>query len=420
MSTDRTYKWSRAAVIVLMAGSWFAITGSTGFSVLSAQEPEPASPSDPTVPEPPAPPTVAPSLAQLLARYRRTPSRTRLASVPKMFGDSIGHIAGLTVQSIGFSNPATSTIGIPVGSSRAAKVGDHNAAIPVNRAYFNFNHFHNAIDTTFATPAFTVQSTESINRYTFGWERTFAEGLWSVELRMPFNETYLSASPAPGIIAVGGGNVGNLAVVLKRLIHQSEDTAVAVGLVLDTPTGEDTVASIGPSIYTANNNVMGILPYIGMMYSPDDRHFVHAFLQTDIPLGDNTVHTADATGTPSPQIVGDFTQPTLMYLDVSGGYRLYQNSSASHITALSALLEFHYTTTLHKGKALNGNHVSSNGPETFRFGRQVTDSDVVNFTVALDTELANDWNIRVGSVFPMGADDRFFDSEVAVQATYYR
>jgi len=334
-----------------------------------------------------------------------------------MFGDSIGRIAGLSSQpngvSVGGGPPVD--IGIPIGSSRASKVGDHNAALPVDRIYFNFNHFHGALDATVGANPIAATDSQSINRYTFGWERTFLEGLWSVELRMPFTETYGLAIPALGGTATGGGNVGNLAVVLKRMIYETDDTVVALGLVLDTPTGEGTFARIGTTNYLIDNNVMGILPYLGMLYSPDDRHFMHAFLQTDIPLGDNTVHTADAIGMPLAGNLENFTQPTLMYLDVSGGYWLYQDPSAAHITGLAALLEFHYTTTLHQGQSL----IRAIPTDTFRLGSRSIYSDVVNLTVALDAQFANRWNVRIGGVIPLGADDRFFDSELAVQATRY-
>lgn len=417
MSMDRTCGPRWVTVITLVTWSWFAVIVSFGDSIASAQQPQPATPDDAAFPEPSSPPTVAPRLAQLLASYQRTPSRTRLASVPKMFGDSIGRIAGLSSQpngvSVGGGPPVD--IGIPIGSSRASKVGDHNAALPVDRIYFNFNHFHGALDATVGANPIAATDSQSINRYTFGWERTFLEGLWSVELRMPFTETYGLAIPALGGTATGGGNVGNLAVVLKRMIYETDDTVVALGLVLDTPTGEGTFARIGTTNYLIDNNVMGILPYLGMLYSPDDRHFMHAFLQTDIPLGDNTVHTADAIGMPLAGNLENFTQPTLMYLDVSGGYWLYQDPSAAHITGLAALLEFHYTTTLHQGQSL----IRAIPTDTFRLGSRSIYSDVVNLTVALDAQFANRWNVRIGGVIPLGADDRFFDSELAVQATRY-
>ncbi|MDA1051918.1 MAG: hypothetical protein O3C40_15740 [Planctomycetota bacterium] len=413
MSMYRTCGSRGAAAFALAIWTWLAVVLSTGGSLTSAQEP--STPSDA-----PRLPSVAPDLALLLARYQRTPARTRLASVPKMFGDSIGQVAGFsTLVNQPNAPPVLTTFGIPIGSSRASKVGDHNAALPVDRVYFNFNHFHNALDATFGVGPMAVANSASINRYVFGWERTFREGLWSVELRMPFTDNYGAAIPGPNAIASGGGNVGNLAIVLKRLVYETEDTVIAAGLVLDTPTGEDTFASIGPISYFVDNNVMGMLPYIGLLHVPDDQHFINAFLQTDIPLGDNTVRTADATGTPPSQSLGNFTQPTLLYLDVSAGYWLYRDPFASHLTGLAALLELHYTTTLHHGRALNGSFVGSNGTEPFTFGRRSGVSDVVNLTAAFNATLANAWVVRVGGIFPLGADNRFFDAEVAVQATRY-
>ncbi len=417
MSLYRNSRSRKGAVITALISSSLAFAIVFGDSVASAQPP--TAPDEAAVLESQPAPTVAPGLSRLLASYQRTPSRTRLASVPKMFGDSLGNAVGIAMPA-GRGGQAVD-VGIPIGSSRASKVGDHNAALPVDRVYFNYNHFHNALNATVGANPITALDSQSINRYTFGWEKTFHEGLWSVELRMPFTDTYGLGIPgslgAPFGIAAGGGNVGNLSVVLKRMIHETDDMVVALGLVLDTPTGEDTFTTIDTTNYRIDNSVMGILPYIGMLYMPCDRHFVNAFAQMDIPLGDNTVRTSDTMGVVPPAVLGNFTQPTWLYLDVSGGYWLYRDASAAHVTGLAALLEFHYTTTLHHGQALQ---TSPNfGDVTFSPTRGTLYSDVVNMTVALNAQLANDWVVRVGGIVPLSSNHRFFDAEVAVQATRY-
>ena len=95
--------------------------------------------------------------------------------------------------------------------------------------------------------------------YTVGLEKTFRDGLWSAELRMPFMGSYE--------YSVAGFNfsepeAGNLTVTLKRLIYQSRHSAAAVGLGINTPTGGGTTGQIGantPDTFMINNDALYLL-----------------------------------------------------------------------------------------------------------------------------------------------------------------
>ena len=54
------------------------------------------------------------------------------------------------------------------------KIGDDTSPLPVDRVFFDYNHFHNALLTANGQDI-------SLNRYTFGLEKTYFDGMTSVE-----------------------------------------------------------------------------------------------------------------------------------------------------------------------------------------------------------------------------------------------
>src|SRR5262245_41260824 len=199
------------------------------------QQPPPSS--QPPAPQPQPPPP-----------RRTTTSRSgnvRLASVSNMFGD-----LGLASATIGISN-VNGQVGkagfdLPLNAgSKSAKIAENDNPIPVDRVFFNYNHFQNvfAISEQLPVPPFpTVIRQEPIDRYMIGFEKTFLDGWTSVELRMPFTGTFDTNLQSVGI---NGGNVGNLAVVLKSLVYLGGNVAVGDGMAIDTPTGSELVTRRG-------------------------------------------------------------------------------------------------------------------------------------------------------------------------------
>ena len=155
----------------------------------------------------------------------------RLASVPNMFGDSFAQGGQLRT-----TGNATTFADLPLGGGgRRAKIAENNKALPMNRCWFMYQHFHNALE---VDPDTTVPGSQnlSVNRYTLGLERRFLDDLWSVEIRMPFADSYAFSTAG---YSVGSGEVGNLAVSFKRLLAATETSSLVAGLGIDTPTGSD-------------------------------------------------------------------------------------------------------------------------------------------------------------------------------------
>ena len=168
-----------------------------------------------------------------------------------MFGDSYfcmdAHLTFMTstnlkTVSVMQFGPTTinSDIALPLaGADRVAKFAENGNTVPQDRVYFLYNHFNGALDAQADQVGenqvpIHLQRNFDVDRYTLGVEKTLFSPSWSVELRMPFFGVPDVETPIEGC---SGGNVGNLAVIVKRLLYRSPSMAASVGLGIDTPTG---------------------------------------------------------------------------------------------------------------------------------------------------------------------------------------
>ena len=151
----------------------------------------------------------------------------RLTHVPDMFGDSFLHGQTLKVTQI-LADPAnsiTTTLDLPVAGGSHLLVAENNKALPTDRVYVNYNHFENALlyrvnQTTLAGTS-TLDQRVSVDRGTFGLEKTFLDGSWSAEIRVPFvgeNDFFFFPNPgvADGVTAVDSSLFGNISLITKR------------------------------------------------------------------------------------------------------------------------------------------------------------------------------------------------------------
>ena len=207
-----------------------------------------------------------------------------------------------------------------------------------------------------------------------------------------------------------GGNIGNLALILKRKIYENECTVMAAGLGLDFPTGSDAYGHVNVTDWRIQNQAVHLLPYIGLLRKPNDCFFWQGFLQIDVPLNGNAIDFDDRFD--GPGSFGILDDQTLLFADLELGYWLHRNPCARGLTGLAAVVEFHYATTLQDADIVTGTTTITN----FAFGNLANHVDEVNATVGLHGEFANRTLCRVGAVFPLSwGDNRSFDAEVQVQ-----
>lgn len=363
---------------------------------------------------------------RLFTRARRTPRRRRLSRAPAMLGDTfqppLPFVAQEAVNGANFLivNSALFAAG---GSSRM-KAGEHNKALPVDRVYANYNHFHNAVRRDAAIDVggmvTDIRQIDDVDRFILGIERTFLAGNASVELRLPlssipeltFNDL---GGPPSGRMTTDSGRLGNLNVVGKCLLLDEGAAVVSAGLALGIPTGDDGELIINESVYRARNDSVFLQPFLAVSHD-HDRTFVHSFVQVDVAANGNDITVNDTTGFNSLGTVGTITPPTLLHFDLTLGRWIVQRSTNEVLSGLAALVEFHLTTALSSADSLAGLRMTPAGDSFFGVQSVPGDFTAMYVTSGLHAELFDDWTARVAGVVPLrNGTDRLFDAEVLVQ-----
>jgi hypothetical protein len=245
----------------------------------------------------------------------------------------------------------------------------------------------------------------NIDRYIVGIEHMYLDDLASVEVRMPFASSFDFAG---GVFAVDGGNVGNLQVVLKYLLHSDDISALGAGLAMDIPTGSDVAVVTDGQPLEIENDAWHLMPYLGLALS-DDVVFVQFFSQLDFAASGNDVR-APVFGGEVPQ----FTDQNLLFLDLSVGHWLYRDPDAFALTGLAGIAELHYTTSIQDADQVI---VPRQNARPAVIGNTFNRFDVLNLTAGFDAEIANTTSLRVAAALPLEGDldERFFDAELQVQ-----
>ena len=288
-------------------------------------------------------------------------------------------------------------VNVPLGGAavRRVKIADNTSPEPRDRLFFNFNFFNDVIG-----------GMGDVSQYTVGCERTFWDGSSSLELRVPFAATLASEQSAEGVEA-RDFEFGNLAVWFKTILYEVPTGLISAGLGVAVPTASPSRVLFGQTpILEIENQAVHLLPYLGVMSTPQERWFWQGFLQLDVGTNGNPVQ-GDVTGQSLSQI-GVLQDATLLFADVGVGYSLYQKPGGGGLTSVSPTAELHYSTTLQDTDIADGNGFLVRSP-TRRF-------DVLNLT--LGTSLL--WNdrlwIRPAMAIPLrDDDDEHFDYEAMVQ-----
>jgi hypothetical protein len=275
------------------------------------------------------------------------------------------------------------------------RVQDNNSTMPTNRIFLDYNYFHNV--------PFTANGID-VNRFTPGVEKTFLDGMGSVEMRVPMAVTFSSDQSLALGPDASEPEFGNVTIIPKILLTSNGVMAVAAGMAVALPTADnyDVFGAAGPRILSIENESVHVIPFLSFLYTPEQSDcFAQAFVTIDVDTNGNPVNADLGTG--SLESVGIWNDQTLASASGTFGKYLYQNYSRhSRIKSFSLVSELHYTATASDADTINS------GP--FLLGNADHDVSVLNATFGGHLRL-KDSTLTTGYTVPLTSSDRIFDGE---------
>ncbi len=302
------------------------------------------------------------------------------------------------------------------GGGRVSKIAENSSPLPQNRVFFNYNSFSNATQDVNG-------DAQNVDQILFGVERTFLDGLCSLEFRLPFSGG-VDATQSLGESNTLATEFGNLTLAIKALLFQRNDWSVSTGLGMIFPTAEDAVIASGfngsqqiDSIFT--NESFYLQPFLGVHYSSQRPLFFQFFMQTSFDTSGSEISVVNnnnvfsAVAAPASDRV--YTQSLLFLdfsLDFSAGYWIYRPKCQRNlITGIASMIELHYTSTISELDLPDfQSPVSDN---VFESNMR---NDQLNITAGVLINIGRSTSLRVAGVAPLRSGrDRSFDSSVSVQ-----
>ena len=318
--------------------------------------------------------------------------------IPDMIGDFFGGGYEYGVFAGGGTTAAIA------GGDRRFKWSENNSPFPRNRFFFNYHHFENAVRDVNGL-------SDKVDRFTFGLEKTFLDGLTSVELRTPFAST-VSTLQRELDPETTSAEFGNISLAVKLLLLRRQCFAAAMGLGIVFPNGDDAeiIDPAGASQVVFGNDAVHIQPFMGLYYSPNDILFMQFFTQLDFDANGNDFTlptTSRFLPTPGPAVSGVLQEQTLLFLDYSMGVWLYRGHCDRLIEGVAPMVELHYSTTLED---------RDEGAFGFMFVPE-NRRDVLNITGGVLFQLSSLSSLKVAGVAPLREEggDRMFDAEFGIQ-----
>lgn len=329
-----------------------------------AKEAEEAKPkgaeAPPAVLQPGAEPTLAPETSAAVG------SDTYAASTPNMIGDIFPPLATIITSSP--QSPFVTTARVPATAAGAFKISDNDSPWPQDRVFFTYNYFsvpRTAVTTyAFGQPQTTWVDT-NLHQQVVGVEKTFFNGYFSLELRLPFSQ-YQGGS---GVQQVNTGNstiavpigigddalVGDLTLLWKYVLFNWHDQFLFTGgmnTTLPTSQGTTAVTPAGFRPFNITSETTGfpkpgpnpnvpvssfqvetlhttlLQPWVGYLWRGDN-FFFQGFTAVLVPT--------------------DWRDVSFIFNDLSFGYWLYR-SPDRFISGVAPVAEIHLNTPLnHRG-----------------------------------------------------------------------
>ena len=322
---------------------------------------------------------------------------------PNMIGDGFGPQPFIFIDTDGVQRLFVSTPGAG-GGVGTSKIAENSSPIPRDRVYFNYSYFD-------GVPL--LAEGVDVNRFTPGFEKTFFDGMSSLEVRTPFASTLTNNLDGIGPNDTGSAQFGNVTMYFKQLLYTSDTLAVSAGLGLTLPTASDVNVFLRPGLQllTVKNRSVHLLPFVGSLYTPTDKLFVQQFLQFDFDANGNPVNVND--GIVGLQSAGRLNDMTYLYYSLGAGYWLYNNPDSDRLfTRIAPIVELHYNKSLTSTDGLNIPAVQLN--------TTATNLDLLNGTVGMTAMMGDNKSLTLAYCTPLSSiDDRQFNGELRLMFNWY-
>ncbi len=299
----------------------------------------------------------------------------------------------------------------PALTTGRTKLAEGSSPIPRDRVFFNYSYFDNAKLTSNGI---------YVNRYTPGIEKTFFNGNASVELRLPFASTLSSnIDTSTGFVNPTDFQFGNVTIYTKALLYQNSTFACSTGLGFTVPTASNINFRQGSQqTLRVSNDSVHLLPFVGGVYTPNDRFYSQGFLQFDFDSNGNRVYsTTDLQGVTgnSLNLIGRVQDAAFLYASVNAGYWVYRSDTpgTTGLTGFSPIAELHYNRSLQSGDqvAILGQPV---------YGQSSTNVEVLNAVIGANMLFGRSRILTTAFTTPLGMGvDRQFNGELRVMFNWY-
>lgn len=319
---------------------------------------------------------------------------------PNMFGDRFG-TSGFVI----LSSPTSVIIPNPGagGVVGRTKVADESSPIPRDRLIFTYDYFDNVP---------LRAGGQAVNRYAFGFEKTFCNGMASVEVRLPFAST-LGSDQSVTTGPQTRTELGNLFLAFKALLYRTDTCAVAVGTGVNLPTADDaSVSAANAELLRIENRTVVFEPYFAVLLTPSDRCFGQFWVSAPFDTNGNPVYVNTGGGLFGPTRVGTLQDQTRLFADAQLGYWLIRNDDcSSRLRGLAPFVELHYATTMNDADVIQSG--------AFAVGSLANRTDGLNLTAGVIVQLGDRCNLSTGVVVPLrNNDNQEFDYQIGVRAQY--
>ena len=279
---------------------------------------------------------------------------------------------------------------------RRIKLAENSSPLPMDRWIGNYNLFDN------------VDRIGNVTRFTFGAERTFDDGLKSLEARISFAHTLsnnqifrVPIGNPPFVTRTLDDEFGNLILTYKQVIRALDDGIVTAGIGIGLPTADDQfLYNQNPAnpvlLMKVHNDAMHLMPFIAFMRQPNDKLMIQGFAQVDFATSGNPVliRTSGAPGQLTD--AAKIEDVPLLFLDLGMAYKWIENREGL-INAVTPLLEIHYSLGLRNRDQLQ---FGQPGAQVFDFETSGRIS-VLNVTAGASLQIGDSIFVRPAVSIPL-------------------